>query len=142
MADLNSLLQKQKELQAEIDKARKEARRGIKQKINALLKDASLTIQDVFPELVGGAAPKKAKAAAKPRKAKAASKKRQAGTPKYVVDGKPVDGRAARRDPAFDSVRTDGKIDDTKSQAAGMINPVWIAEQQKSVLKKLGIKGS
>jgi len=131
LPDLKTLLQKQIELQAEIDKARKEAKAGIKQKINALLKEADMTIQDAFPELPGGTGPK-AKVAA--------SKERKVGTPKYIANGKPIDGRAARRDPAFESVRVRGKIDDKKAQTTGMINPQWIKEQQKSVLKKLGLK--
>lgn len=137
MADptLKELLAKKKEIDTEIQKARKQAQRGIKQAIITLLKEADLTLHEVFPEL-GEAAPK----AAKPGRAKPAAKKRKVGTPKYIADGKPVDGRVARRDPRFDNVKTDGKIDDKKADAAGMINPAWIAEQHKSVLKKLGIK--
>ena len=131
MADLKTLLKKQKELEVEIDRARKEAQTVIKRKINTLLKEAEMTIQDAFPELAGGTGPK-AKVTA--------SKERQAGTPKYIANGKPIDGRTARRDPAFESVRVSGKIDDKKAQAAGKINPQWIKKQQKSVLKKLGLK--
>lgn len=140
MADptLKELLAKKKEIDAEIEKARKEAQRGIKRAILILLKEADLTLHEVFPEL--GEAEPKAKAA-KPRKAKAAPRKRAKGTPKYFVDGKPVDGRAATQDPRFDSVRTNGKIDDKKAAKAGMINPKWIEEQPAWVLKKLGIKG-
>ena len=138
MADptLKELLAKKKEIDAEIEKARKQAQRGIKQAIITLLKEADLTLHEVFPEL-GEAKPK---TLAKPRKAKVAPKKRAKGTPKYIVNGKPIDGRSARRDPAFDEMRIDGKIDDKKAQAAGMINPKWIEKQPAHVLKKLGIK--
>jgi len=139
MADptLKELFVKKREIDAEIEKARKEARRGIRRAIAILLKEADVTLHEVFPEL--GEVKPKAKAA-KPRRAKAAPKKRAKGTPKYIVNGKPIDGRAVRRDPAFIKVRTDGKIDDKKAQAAGMINPKWIEEQPAHILKKLGIK--
>lgn len=138
MADptLKELLARKKEIDAAIEKARKEARRGLRQAIITLLKEADLTLHEVFPELA-----EEAPAAKKPSRAPKATapKKRAKGTPKYIVNGKPADGRTARRDPRFEAVMTDGKIDDQKAAKAGMINPKWIEEQAPAVLKKLGI---
>jgi len=56
------------------------------------------------------------------------------------VGGKTYDGRAARRESAFDAVRVDGKIDDGKAFAKGNINPAWLREAPPRILTALGVE--
>lgn len=56
------------------------------------------------------------------------SSKRAPGVPKYLHPDtkKPVDGRVARGNKAFEGYKKDGKLDDAKLAAAGLINPEFL----------------
>ncbi|MEX1303693.1 MAG: hypothetical protein WEA84_00830 [Rhodovibrionaceae bacterium] len=60
--------------------------------------------------------------------AKQSSSKRTPGVAKYLhpKTKKPVDGRVARGDKAFDAYKKDGKLDDPKLASAGLINPEFL----------------
>ena len=117
-------------LQKQRDETIAKARSDARAQIESILKEAETSLDEVFPELARRTGAKKS----------AARKPRQAGTPKYVIDGKEIDGRAARRHPGFEKVIKGGKIDDTKAAAGGLINPKWAAEQPERVLKAMKLE--
>lgn len=59
---------------------------------------------------------------------KRTASKRTPGVAKYLnpKTKKPVDGRVARGDKAFDAYKKNGKLDDAKLASAGLINPAFL----------------
>ncbi|PIQ63937.1 MAG: hypothetical protein COV99_00080 [Bacteroidetes bacterium CG12_big_fil_rev_8_21_14_0_65_60_17] len=129
------------ELQRQLDSVKKKAQKELKKEIDRMCSVAGTSVEELYGVKLPSA-PKKG------RKSKAASgkkkttRRRRALPDKYLVGGKGVDGRKARKMPEFDSVRVDGKIDDEKALAAKMINPVWLSTDSpvvKRFIKDYGV---
>ena len=130
--DIKKLDEQIASLQRQREEAVAKARSDARSKIEAVLAEAETSLDEIFPEYFSKAGGKKRGAPSKPR---------QAGTPKYLAEGKEIDGRAARRHPAFEKVLKGGRIDDAKAAAAGLVNPRWVAEQPESVRKAMKLGG-
>jgi DNA-binding protein H-NS len=123
-------------LQKQADKMQREALATARKRIEAIEQEAGASLEQLFEDRFKRYDASKTDAAAKPSKRAT----RAPGTPKYIVGGKNYDGRAARRASAFDAVRVDGKVDDSKALAKRMINPAWLREAPPRILTALGVK--
>ena len=95
-------------LQKQAEKLQQEALATARERIEAIEKEAGASLEQLFEDRFKRYDASQSDAEAKPSERAT----RAPGTPKYIVDGKTYDGRAARRESAFDAVRVDGKIDD------------------------------
>lgn len=127
------------ELQRQLDSVKKKAQKELKKEIDRMCSIAGTSVEELY-NLKPAAAPKKS------RKTKASAKKkttrRRSLPDKYLVGGKGVDGRKARKMSEFDKIREDGKIDDKKALDAKMINPVWLKTNSpvvKRFIKEFGV---
>ena len=123
-------------LQAQAEKLQLEALATARERIEAIEKEAGASLEQLFENRFKRYDASQSDAEDKPSKRAA----RAPGTPKYIVGGKTYDGRAARRESAFDAVSVDGKIDDGKAFAKGNINPAWLREAPPRILKSLGVE--
>jgi DNA-binding protein H-NS len=115
-------------IEQQLKKLRERTHKQLRKKIEKMCADAGTTVEELF-----GAKPK---SAAKKSGGSRKKSTRKSNTPdKYILNGKGVDGRKARTIKAFDKVRVDGKIDDTKALAAKMINPEWLKSKSPVVTK-------
>ncbi len=133
LADVRAQIAK---LQEEAEKMQREALATARERIEAIEQEAGATLEQLFEDRFKRYGAPQVKEKAKPSKRAA----RAPGTPKYIVGGKNYDGRAARRASAFDAVRVDGKVDDSKALAKRMINPAWLREAPPRILTALGVK--
>jgi hypothetical protein len=122
------------QLQEQAEKMQREAFASARERIEAIEQEADATLEQLFEDRFKRYGAPQVQRKAKPSK----SITRAPGTPKYIVGGKTYDGRAARRESAFDVVCIDGKIDDDKAVAKGMINPDWLREASPRILTVLG----
>ena len=123
-------------LQKQAEKLQQEALATARERIETIEKEAGATLEQLFEDRFKRYGAPQVKEKAKPSERAT----RAPGTPKYIVDGKIYDGRAARRESAFDAVRVDGKIDDGKAFANGNINPAWLREAPPRILNALGVE--
>jgi len=123
-------------LQKQAEKMQQEALATARERIETIEKEAGASLEQLFEDRFKRFGAPQVKRKAKPSK----SATRAPGTPKYIVGGKTYDGRAARRASAFDAVRVDGKVDDSKALAKRMINPAWLREAPPRILTALGVK--
>jgi len=125
MADIKKLLAEQKRIEKEfqavnkrLEAAKRKEMGSLRNTIQKMCREAGTSVEELF----GVKAPK-AKAVAKPKK----KIRRKVELPKYIFEGKPVDGRSARRHDGFNKVKSSGKVDDKKALSAKMINPAWLS---------------
>ena len=133
LADVKAEIAK---LQEQAEKLQQEALATARSRIEAIVHEAGASLEHLFEDRFKRYGASKTSVDAKSSEPVA----RASGTPKYIVNGKTYDGRAARRESAFDAVRVDGKIDDGKAIAKGNINPAWLREAPPRVLTALGVQ--
>ena len=122
-------------LQKQAEKLQQEALATARERIETIEKEAGASLEQLFEDRFKryGASQSDTEGTPSERATRAP------GTPKYIVGGKTYDGRAARRESAFDAVRVDSKIDDGKAFANGNINPAWLREAPPRILTALGV---
>ncbi len=123
-------------LQEQAEKMQLEALATARERIEAIEKVAGASLEQLFEDRFKHYDALQSDAEGTPSKRAA----RAPGTPKYIVGGKTYDGRAARTASAFDAVRVDGKVDDSKALAKRMINPAWLREAPPRILTALGVE--
>ncbi len=123
-------------LQKQAEKLQQEALATARERIETIEKEAGASLEQLFEDRFKRYGASQSGVEAKPSKRATGAP----GIPKYIVDGKTYDGRAARRESGFDAVRVDGKIDDGKAFAKGMLNPAWLREAPPRILNALGVE--
>ena len=122
-------------LQKQAEKLQQEALATARERIETIEKEAGATLEQLFEDRF-----KRYDASQSDTEGTPSERATRAlGIPKYIVGGETYDGRAARRESAFDAVRVDGKIDDGKAFAKGNINPAWLREAPPRILTALGV---
>lgn len=122
--DLNKLeaeiAKKQKDL--EILKAEKAKMAAAKETIDNALAKSGYTLEELYPAIV-----------------RPAPARRYLGIPKFKIGDQTYDGRAARREKAFEKYVIEGALDLISLAKDGLINPAWVKEASPRQLNNMGI---